>query len=255
MAKDKQTEIYYRLARSVVRISGAVVEDVDPSTTQPRRIIASKVTVAVEADPRPAWHCKLPTHGSFWKDRQFELTLAEDGRLVGSTGSVTGRGGAAVVAGIRVAALVGSFALRLAGVPVGIRGDRGEAESGSVESVYADEHPEDAERREKFRSIIAALQEEIANEASRVPEVEEPAKIIAKIRELQRALAAVREEAELLEQQFDSWRAARSPCTGKSMRMPLELTSCRSLIRHLIAVSWTWRHCPRLCRPPWPASG
>jgi hypothetical protein len=211
VANDKQTEIYYRLARSVVRISGTVVEDVDPSTAQPRRIIASKVAVGVEADPRLAWRCKLPTHGSFWKDRQSGLTLAEDGRLVGSTGIVTGRGGAAVVAGIRVAALVGSFALRLAGVPVGIGRDRGEAKSGSVEAAYADEHADDAARRELFRSTIAALQDAVVNEASRVPEVEDPAPIVAKVRELRSVLAAVREEAALLEQQFDSWRAARFP--------------------------------------------
>lgn len=211
MGSSKQTEIYYRLARSVVRVSGSVVTDVDPGTIKPRRVITSKITVGVEADPRPAWHCKLPMQASFWKDRQFALTLAEDGRLVGSTGNVTGRGGAAVVAGIRVAALVGSFALRFAGVPLGIGGDRGESDSGSVEAVYANERPEDAARREKFRSIIAAMQDAIANESSRAPEVENPAEIVGKVGELRKVLAAVREEAALLEQQFDSWRAARFP--------------------------------------------
>ncbi len=173
--------------------------------------MVSKVAVGVEADPRVAGRCKLPARGSFWKDRHFELALAEDGRLVGSTGSVVGRGGAAVVAGIRVAAFLGTFALRLGGVPVAVGVDRGETKAKSVEEAYAKEHPDDAARRQEFRAVICALQVQIAREASRVPEVEDPAGIVTKVGAIQTVLEAVRSEAALLEQQFDSWRAARFP--------------------------------------------
>ena len=211
MANGNQTEIYYRLARSIILINGSVDDDVDPDTGEPRRNMASKVAVGVEADPRPAGRCKLPARGSFWKDRHFELALAEDGRLVGSNGSVVGRGGAAVVAGVRVVAFLGTFALRLGGVPVAIGVDRGDTKAQSVEDAYAKEHEEDAKRRQEFRAAIRALQGQIASEASRVPEVEDPAGIVTKVGAIQTVLEAVRSEAALLEQQFDSWRAARFP--------------------------------------------
>ena len=92
LADDKLTEVYYRLARSVVRITGSITHDFDPKTSKPRSSATSDIEVDVEAEPRLDWRCRFPMGSSFMKDKQFALAFADDGRLSSSTGTVTGAG-------------------------------------------------------------------------------------------------------------------------------------------------------------------
>ena len=218
MSDDNAETIPYRLALSVVRISGTITNDFSPQTSRPRTSASSDIEIFVEADPRPAWEQRLSLQSSFAKDRDFDLKLTPDGRLTSSSGTVTGGGGALLEAGIKVGAFIGSTMIGLAakGFAVTARRTAKPADGKTLEETLADENPALHELRESYRSSIVALQKKMAAHGAAVAGASEVG--LAKLVEgaaVRGTLERVRAEAAEVEAEVDAWRRSRFPSTSE----------------------------------------
>ncbi len=208
MADDKQTEVYYRLARSVVRITGSITHDFDPKTSKARASATSDVEVDVEAEPRLDWRCKLPMGSRFMRDKQFELTFTNDGRLSSSKATVTGAGSAVLEAGIRIATFVGTSLFRM---DIGLRrSDSTQEEDCTFEQVLAGENEGLHDRRQAYRDAIVELQTALAKGAASTAS-EPTVANFRDIRLLEGVLEYTRAEAEKVEAEYDAWVTQRFP--------------------------------------------
>jgi hypothetical protein len=206
---DKPTEVYYRLARSVVEISGEVTSGFDPKTSQKRTSATSDIELTVAADPRLDWRCPLPMGRSFMKDKEFDLKFASDGRLTSSSATVTGAGGAIVEAGVRVAAFVGSAVV--AAVAKGLEEARPEPEPRTFDQVLSDENEDLYKRRESYRASIVALQDKLAQHGAQVAANPGAPGLLLQGTVIRGTLERIRMEAAEVEAEVDAWRRKRFP--------------------------------------------
>lgn len=209
MSDDKGNEVYYRLARSAVRISGTVTSDVDPRTTTDRRRVDGDISLEVQADSRIDWRCKLPIDGKTFKDKDLALELTDDGRLVSSEATTTGVGAALVEAGVRTVSLVGSFVF--GGLGGLLRPEAPEPPPKSIEDVYEEEQATAAQRRRTYRASLDKLQRKLAEYGAGMADDPNPAAKLGGLRALQAALERIRAEATMIDVEFQAWRSARFP--------------------------------------------
>jgi len=203
---DKKTEVYYRLARSVVRISGEVTEDYDPKTSEPRTLATSDIEVGVEADSRLAWRCQLPMGQQFMKDKQFDLALTADGRLASSSVTVAGAGTAVLEAGLRVGTFLGSALLGARGLV-----QEEKPEKRTFDQTLEAENESLYKRREAYRTAITALQDKLAEHGSRVAASPATSGVSVEGSIIRGTLERVRAEAEQVQLEVDAWRRTRFP--------------------------------------------
>lgn len=163
MSGDKDTEIHYRLARTVARFFGTVVKDADPRTLARRVSASDEISLDVEADARLDWQCRLPVEDEHFTSNAIDLRFAEDGRLTAGSGKTSGSGGAAIEAGVRIGAMLASFVTSAAASVVA----RQRAPK-SPEERFAAEHPGSGERRAKLKAAAEALQASLAERATQL---------------------------------------------------------------------------------------
>jgi hypothetical protein len=205
MADDKRTEVYYRLARSIVRITGQVTTDFDPKTSEERESATCDIEVGVEADPRLDWRCRLPMGSKFMKDKQFELSFTADGRLKSSSATVSGAGAAIIEAGVRVVGFLGATAL------AAVAKQKPSEKARTFDQVLEVEQDDLFRRREAYRKAITGLQDELAANAERVAASPGAVGLLTEGRVVQGTLERVRSEAAQVEAQVDAWRHSRFP--------------------------------------------
>ncbi len=198
---DDDIHLPYRLALSVVRVTGIVEVADDPSTGTPTRSPTGDMTLGVEADPVDLGHAIL-MRGGGWDERKLDVKLTHDGRLSSSAMELSGAGGAMIAAGAKLL----SFGIGLGIAALGVLS----AEESDQEQAYRTAHPDLAARRKELREGINALHQlmgQLANEAAsaEAPERGVPLRQLPSVR---LALDAVRTEANLLETHFDAWVAA-----------------------------------------------
>ena len=208
---NKSSEVYYRLARSTVHVSGVVTKDFDPRTTQPRYRADGDIAVEIEAEPRKDWLCKLPVTNEAMKKKEIDLRFAADGRLTSGKATTSGAGAAVIEASVRVLALVGSFAVSVLGGLVGAEAETAK----SMEDAYATEDEDAAKRRRKYRETLADLQLRLADYSRDLATAENPAKLLPGLRAVQAALERVRSEAGMLDAEFQAWRSRTYPTTSE----------------------------------------
>ncbi len=129
---DDDIHLPYRLALSVVRVTGIVEIADDPSTGTPTRSPTGDMTLGVEADPVDLGHAIL-MRGGGWDERKLDVKLTQDGRLSSSAMELSGAGGAIVAAGAKLL----SFGIGLGIAALGVLS----AEESDQEQAYRPAHP------------------------------------------------------------------------------------------------------------------
>ena len=195
----------YLEARTVVRIEGTVTIDTDASGERVAER-ASEIAVAVEAD-HEGGACSLEIDPRWWKDQETELTLADDGRLSGTSHSAKGLGAQVVGAAANAVALAGKVATGFLGfAPAAAR------TAVPIEDDLASDPTQGdlAARRKEYRAAIDALQKTLLQTANAAAADPAPA-AKERVATLKAALDAARAEAAVLEAAFEEWRAERYP--------------------------------------------
>jgi hypothetical protein len=202
MTDDVQT-VQYALPLTVVKIEGTVTVSTAASGEKvPVR--TSQVSVATEADLDATRVLEL--RGNWWKEREFDLKLAPDGRLTGAGDSSTGFGAQVVATGLRVAALAARV------VPAFLaRAPEDVAKRVPVEELLEQEKPELARRRKACAKAVDELQSRIISLAPELARQDGAPQRLETLKAVEVALAAVRAEATTLESEFAAWRAQRFP--------------------------------------------
>jgi hypothetical protein len=196
--------VHYRPARSVVAISGTVTITTEGDGHQ-QATRTTDVTLATEADVRDRWQVELK-EGHFGRDREFDLKLSADERLSGATTTSTGVGTELLAAGIRIAALAATvapvvFGLREGEVPPSLE----------IDVQFAVDHPELAERRDRYRDIVSRLDAELQRLADEVATEPPPPDFDSHLQAVESALAVASNEAATIEAQFEQWLDANYP--------------------------------------------
>lgn len=202
MSADIQ-KVQYALPLTVVKIEGTVTVST-AATGEKVPVRTSLVSVATEADRNAEFEFEL--QGSWWKQREFELKLASDGRLAGAADSSTGFGAEIVATGLRVAALAAKVVpLFLVTAPKHV------LRPVPIEKVYQREQPELAHRRTDSRKAANELQARLLSLAGELGRPDPAPEAHESLKAVQTALSAVRAEATVLESQFAAWRSERFP--------------------------------------------
>ena len=215
MADHKETEVYYRLARSVVTITGQVTHDFDPTTSAARTAATSDIEIGVGADPRLDWRCRLPLGRDFMRDKTFDLAFASDGRLTSSSATVSGVGASLIEAGVRVAGFVaatGMAALAKTVPPAPPPPPKPRTFEDALEQDNADLF----NRRNAYRTAITNLQDALARNAQSVAANPATPGLLAEGRALQGTLERLRLEAEHVVAQVDAWLHTRFPSVSET---------------------------------------
>jgi hypothetical protein len=201
---DLDTRLVYHLPRTRVRITGTATEKVVLSRAEPERRFEREVALETTADPAGFFAVALGK--SKLSDDTFSLELTEDGRLVSTEATSTGRLG-------DVVRNVFSFVTSVVGIaagllsPVKIAKLEGEPPAPSYEAVF----PERAKRRrrvegalEEVRSKVVDLEESLVG----VADADERKKVLEHVRDLEAASTVLLEEARRLDVHFQAWKAS-----------------------------------------------
>lgn len=202
---DGKLVVEYRLARSVVKIAGTVTsQQVGDSVAATR---TGEVTLAVEADPNVD-PLRIELDTAFAKEHEFELKLAADGRLAGVGSTATGQGAAVVLAGVRVAAMVARAAWKLAPFGLAAKAEDGE------EKADPGLPPEEAalvERAASYAALVDSLEAALTRLAEQIAGGDDVANALERIKAVQAALAAARDQASTVSAQLVALREELYP--------------------------------------------
>jgi hypothetical protein len=211
VANEKQTEVYYRLARSMVTISGTVTHDFDPKTSKPRSSATSDIAIGPQADAREDWRFRLPMGKEFMKSKDFELAFTPDGRLTSSSATVSGAGAKLIEAGVRVAGFLGATALALAKTPPPAGGPPAE----TFDETLAHDNQSLFDRREAYRRAITELQDALVRNAESVATDPSVPGRLAQGGAVFGTLERLRLEAAEIEAQVDALKHTRFPTVSE----------------------------------------
>ncbi|MFL5911275.1 MAG: hypothetical protein ACJ768_11965 [Gaiellaceae bacterium] len=242
MATDLPKGLHYRLPRSTLVIAGSVTHSHDPLTKEERFEATSDITLGVEADAEDdvgLYTVDLSDDG--WHDREIDLRLAPDGRLVGSSTTTTGVGGQIVEAGIRLVSTAAAAAITVARFGAAaplmfaardeVLGGGDGQQPRTLDEAYAAEYPELAERRSALRESILALQKTLAEtaEAAAAGSDQKRRSALRDVGLVEIALESLRSEASVLETHFDAWRSQRIGAVTQQHSFKLLTTDLREL--------------------------
>lgn len=219
MADDAPTRIAYQLALTRVDISGTATTE--RAGSGGRRLVASTVTVATHtgADPNDWLTLALPDQAV--TDRSLTLTLSDDGRLLSTDATATGRAGSVIRTAVSTVATVVGTALGLAG-GVGVRGaglggpgllDESPGEAGTERDAWAEAHPHLVAERETLQSAASGLAAALTEAYGAVASADTPASrrdAIARIADLRRTLDDVSAALADLHRHRHAWTTAQA---------------------------------------------
>ncbi len=249
MSEQGDQTVDYRLARTVVTITGVVTIRTADDLTEVREHV-SDIAVAAGADPAPSALLSLVIEKRerhwwwpFGQDRDFDITLAPDERLSAVGVTTTGVGAQILEAGVKVVAFVVSTAAGLAAAPAAEEPTAAEVaerealeeaaernvpqeaakeavKPRTVDDVFAAEYPETAAQRASLGRATQALQTSFAERAEALAKLPDDTKE-KELKALGDALAKARGEAAVFEAQFEAWRALRFPVSTQKLSYTL----------------------------------
>lgn len=219
--EDEEQVVDYRLARTVVNITGVVTIKTADDLTAKREHV-SDISVAAEADPT-AQPLKL-VFDKKHEDRAFDITLAPDERLSATGVTTTGVGAQVLEAGVKV---ISATLTAVSNLPLKVEegGEATEQPTGeggvqpaaepegapkSADEVFAAAYPKTAARRAELSQAIDALETAFAEKAKTFAGSPDETKD-KDLKLLEDALAKARGEAAVLEAQFEAWRTSHFP--------------------------------------------
>ena len=206
------TELYYRLACSVLQVTGTVESTRDFDTGEPATSATSEVSLAVTADPRQGARVRLPEHhGS--ANHDVTIKLLDDGRLAAASGAATSILPDIISAGASILGFVGGVvravaAPGLAALPALATREAPPGEPPRPETPRersAREKHEDAGRLEKAVVAIDELHDAVVSEAHAMATTSQPSASQRKLIGLQTAIAAAQQEVASIETRRQAW--------------------------------------------------
>jgi hypothetical protein len=183
-------------------INGAITLHRDDSGDIPER--TSVVTLGVEADPKASRDVRFAHHILPDANREFNLTLAPDGRLAGAGYENVGVGAQVIGGAVHVVSLAAKLAPAMA--------------AAMSEAVRAPAQSSDAEqldllrrRNTEFKDLIDGLQAQVLVVANKADTDPLPTGLADQIKSLEAALALGRAEASNVQAALKAWYALHFP--------------------------------------------
>lgn len=200
---DEATEVAYRLSQTRVVVTGATETEAHEDG---RLIVAANAAVQLRsaADPHEWLTLRLPERAA--ADRAFTLSLTEDGRLLSTDATATGRAGGALKAAVSTVATVAGVALGAfskVGLTMAALGDQQSWES---------QHEELGNLRTSLREAQTSVRSGLAAAYKASAEADDPRKLrqlMGRAADLRRLLAEVARDLAEVEAHRAEWLRQR----------------------------------------------